>query len=141
MEAVGCTQGKVYGTVHTGAYNHMKHTEKYNTLQADIGEWHTYSVEWTASSISWFVDGQLYHSFAPHSGDSEKWPFNKHFFLILNLAVGGSWGGMCVGGRPSCTSPSDCDNRSIELKRNERQTGSRTRVHKLAQNPLPSSGC
>jgi len=107
MEAVGCTQGKVYGTVHTGAYNHMKHTEKVNTLRADIGEWHTYSVEWTASSISWFMDGQLYHSFAPHSGDSEKWPFNKHFFLILNLAVGGSWGGMCVGGRPSCTSPSD----------------------------------
>lgn len=106
VEAVGCTQGKVYGTVHTGAYNHMKHTEKYNTFKADIGEWHTYAIEWTASRISWFIDGHLYHSFEQRSG-SEKWPFDRRFFLILNLAVGGSWGGSCVGGRPSCSSHSE----------------------------------
>jgi len=105
MEAVGCTKDTVYGTVHTGSYNHMLHTEKYNSLRTNTGAWHTYSIEWTDSEISWFVDGRRYHRFAPGSrSSSDKWPFDRHFFLILNLAVGGSWGGKCVNGRPSCTS-------------------------------------
>jgi len=104
MEAVGCTQGEVYGTVHTGAYNHMKHTEKFNTLSTDVSEWHTYAIEWTDSEISWYVDGRLYHRFVRRSDNSEEWPFSRRFYLILNLAVGGSWGGMCLHGRPSCHS-------------------------------------
>lgn len=104
MEAVGCTKDKVYGTVHTGSYNHMLHTEKYNSLSTNSGAWHTYSIEWTDSEILWFVDGHRYHRFAPGSrSSSDKWPFDRQFFLILNLAVGGSWGGKCVNGRPSCT--------------------------------------
>lgn len=107
MEAVGCTENKVYGTVHTEAYNHMHNTEKYNSIRTDVGAWHTYSIEWTTSQILWFVDGRLYHSFAPSSRSSDKWPFDRQFFLILNLAVGGSWGGKCVNGRPSCSSNSE----------------------------------
>jgi len=103
MEAVGCTQHKVYGTIHTEAYNHMKHTEKYNTLSIDVTEWHTYSIEWSESELLWFVDGNRYHRFAPSSHAQDKWPFNREFFLILNVAVGGSWGGMCVHGAPSCS--------------------------------------
>jgi len=113
VEAVGCTRGKVYGTVHTQAYNHMKNTEKYNTLHTDVGQWHTYAIEWTASDIKWFVDDQVYHSFDHRSGGSEKWPFDRSFFLILNLAVGGSWGGKCVGGSPSCSSHNEFGHRQI----------------------------
>jgi hypothetical protein len=107
MEAVGCTEDKVYGTVHTEAYNHLQHTEKYNSMRTNVDAWHTYTIEWTTSQISWFVDGHLYHSFAPSSQSSDKWPFDRHFFLILNLAVGGSWGGKCVNGKPSCSSHSE----------------------------------
>lgn len=111
MEAVGCTQHKVYGTIHTQAYNHMKHTEKFNTVSMDVTEWHTYSIEWSEGELLWFVDGQQYHRFAPSAnGDSEKWPFNREFFLILNVAVGGSWGGMCVGGAPSCSAADEFGN-------------------------------
>lgn len=113
MESVGCTQDKVYGTVHTEAYNHMRHTERFNTLHADIGEWHVFSIEWTASDIAWYMDGQLYHSFGHEAHNSDKWPFDRQFYLILNLAVGGSWGGMCVGGRPSCTSPDEFRHRQV----------------------------
>lgn len=108
MESVGCTKNKSYGTVHTGAYNHMKNTEKGNKFSVNVGDWHTYAVEWTASQIEWFVDGQHYHTFSPNSQDSEKWPFNKEFYLILNVAVGGTWGGYCLNGRrPSCSSSSE----------------------------------
>jgi len=103
MEAVGCTQHTVYGTIHTEAYNHMHHTEKSRTMDIDVTEWHTYSIDWTEAGLTWFVDGKSYHRFAPSAKDVEKWPFDQEFYLILNVAVGGSWGGMCVHGAPSCS--------------------------------------
>jgi len=104
MEAVGCTQGKIYGTVHTGAYNHMRNTQAFNTASLDVSEWHTYSVRWEESGIEWYVDDKIFSTFSPSAQSSDKWPFNKEFYLILNLAVGGSWGAHCLGGRrPSCS--------------------------------------
>merc|ERR1712232_1079127 len=103
MEAVGCTEGKVYGTVHTDAYNHMKNTQKGGDIHVDYGDWHTYAISWEDSKIHWYVDGEKYHTFAPDSGSSDKWPFDQKFYLILNVAVGGSWGGFCLNGGPSCS--------------------------------------
>mmetsp|Transcript_93851 Transcript_93851/g.271252 ORF Transcript_93851/g.271252 Transcript_93851/m.271252 type:complete len:400 (+) Transcript_93851:64-1263(+) len=103
MEAVGCTKDTIYGTVHTGRYNHMKHTEKFNKMRLAIGDWHTYAIVWEDQEIRWYVDGQEYHRFHPSAFDSERWPFGKRFYLILNLAVGGSWGGFCLNhAPPSC---------------------------------------
>jgi len=108
MEAVGCTANKVYGTVHTEAYNHMKHTEKSNSVPTEAAAWHVYSVDWTSTEIRWYLDGNLYHRFAPDNvNDSDKWPFNRDFYLILNLAVGGSWGAFCLGGWPSCSAENE----------------------------------
>jgi len=103
IESVGCTQDKVYGTIHTEAYNHMHHTEKSRTMDIDGTEWHTYSIDWTEAGLTWFVDGESFHRFAPSAKDVEKWPFDQEFYLILNVAVGGSWGGMCVHNAPSCS--------------------------------------
>jgi len=105
VEAVGCTQSKVYGTVHTDAYNHMKNTQKGNDLPIDYGSWHTYTLDWLDSEIRWYVDGQHYHTFAPDTSHYSRWPFSEKFYLILNVAVGGSWGGYCLNGQePSCSS-------------------------------------
>lgn len=55
-------------------------------------DFHTYAIEWDPGRIAWFVDGELYHTIAPAevrpSGD---WVFNRPFFLLLNLAVGGNF--------------------------------------------------
>merc|ERR1712226_203709 len=102
MESVGCTASKIYGTVHTDAYNHMKNTEKSNSVRAPVDAWHTYTIEWTETQIAWYFDGQLFHSFHPDSFEYQKWPYNRNFYLILNVAVGGSWGGICIHDRPSC---------------------------------------
>jgi len=107
MEAVGCTRDKVYGTVHTGRYNHMKSTEKGDSMRTQVAAWHTYSIEWEDRQIRWYVDETLYHTFSPSAFDSERWPFDQKFYLILNLAVGGSWGGYCLSSRPSCSSPDE----------------------------------
>lgn len=52
-------------------------------------EFHIYTADWTASYIKFYVDDNLYYTFV----NSDKFPFNKNFYLIVNLAMGGVWGG------------------------------------------------
>jgi len=94
MEAVGRAHGKVFGTIHTGAYNHMKGTHKGRAFYTDFGEWHTYALHWHEDRLEWYTDGNLYNTFAPDdTSNYAKWPFNRRFYLILNLALGGNLGG------------------------------------------------
>lgn len=51
-------------------------------------------VDWTEESVSFFVDDSLYYQVTKQSGDTYKeWPFDQRFHLIMNIAVGGGWGG------------------------------------------------
>lgn len=95
MEHVGFDPGRVHGTVHTEAYNHTKGTQKGGQIMvADAQEtFHEYAIEWTPEKIDWFLDDQKYHTFENERTGQAAWPFDKPFYLILNLAVGGNWGG------------------------------------------------
>jgi len=96
MEHVGHDVGIVHGTVHTGAYNHMKGTQRGGKTKADVTQWHKYSTEWTPDVLRFLIDDVEYQTFWKEScTDKQKWPFDKPFFLILNMAVGGTWGGCC----------------------------------------------
>ncbi len=95
MEHVGYNQGQIYGTIHTKAYNHMNHTQKSDSIfikDADKN-FHTYAINWTEEKIEWYVDEIMYHSISKGEDDQDGWPFTKPYHLILNLAVGGNWGG------------------------------------------------
>ncbi len=94
MEHVGYNMNVVQCAVHTKAYNHTKDTQKGAEKKLDnvVDEFHTYSIEWESSEIRFFIDGEKYFSFTKE--DSwEKWPFDKRFHLVMNIAVGGNWGG------------------------------------------------
>ena len=97
MEHVGFDEGVVHGTVHTEAYNHNKKTEKGNavSIRNVTTDFHLYAIEWTADQIDFFVDDQKFYSVQKSVlGNNEaQWPFDQPFFLILNVAVGGNWGG------------------------------------------------
>jgi len=94
MEALGRSHGHVFGTIHTGAYNHMLGTHQGKSFYTDFSEWHTYALEWEDNKLTWYTDGNLYNTFAPDDiDDYAKWPFNRRFYLILNLALGGNLGG------------------------------------------------
>ena len=97
MEHVGFDEGVIHGTVHTEAYNHTKGTQKGDKLlvQDVTGTFHLYAIEWTADQLDFFVDDKKYYSVQRSVlGSSEaQWPLNNPFFLILNMAVGGDWGG------------------------------------------------
>ena len=62
-------------------------------MQAVADCFHTYAMEWSATGITWFVDEQSYHTFKNPDKSKAEWPFDNPFHLILNVAVGGSWGG------------------------------------------------
>jgi beta-glucanase (GH16 family) len=96
MEEVGFRPNWVSSSIHCKAYYHsigtQKTAEKYvSTAESDF---HVYAVEWTPDYIYGLVDGEKYFEFPnDNQGDRNTWPFNVPFYLILNLAWGGDWGG------------------------------------------------
>lgn len=95
MEHVGFDPGKVHGTVHTDAFNHSIGTQKggFTMVETFQSAFHIYAIDWTEDKIDFFIDGEKYFSFANTGGDYKEWPFNQPFHMILNIAVGGNWGG------------------------------------------------
>ncbi|MBO4320052.1 MAG: glycoside hydrolase family 16 protein [Treponema sp.] len=95
MEAVGFDQDRIHTTAHTSAFNHKKNTQKNNNgiIKDTTTKYHIYAVEWTEDYIQWFIDGEPFYKFEKLSDDYEEWPFDHNFYLILNIAIGGSWGG------------------------------------------------
>jgi len=94
MEHVGYHQGYIHGSVHCKQYNHVIHTQRTDTLVVkDCSEkFHVYSLDWTADSIKVAVDDHVYFRFA-NEHSYAAWPFDNKMHLLLNLAVGGDWGG------------------------------------------------
>jgi len=95
MENVGYLPDSIFGTVHTGTYNHSIGTQKVKSiLTKNIStSFHVYAMEWTTDEISFFVDGVKYNVFKNDHTNSMAWPFDQEFHLLLNVAVGGNWGG------------------------------------------------
>ena len=96
MEEVGVDANQTSSSLHTEAYNHTKNTQKTAARYTEGAEdgFHVYRLEWTEDYIKTYVDGELLLSFNNDGkGDVKTWPYNKPFYVILNLAWGGDWGG------------------------------------------------
>lgn len=97
MEAVGWQpNGTVHASVHTAAFNHRQRTQSHGAyVVPDASEaFHTYGLEWSPRALTFFVDDHKYHAFRRvKEGGSAEWPFDQPCFLLLNLAIGGNWGG------------------------------------------------
>jgi beta-glucanase (GH16 family) len=99
MEFAGQRPTLIYGSLHSETYNHKINTER--TLITEVPDaseqFHEYKIEWTEQSICFFIDDQSYGCYhqSPHDTFSE-WPFDQPFYLIINLAVGGMFGGQVV---------------------------------------------
>ncbi len=95
MEHVGYDPDTVHSTVHTSKYNHMIGTQVGSPifLKTATTQFHVYTTEWDENEIRSYVDGQHYFTFKNDGTGHEAWPFDHPFHLILNLAIGGGWGG------------------------------------------------
>merc|ERR1712032_1793374 len=111
MEAVGHDPNMAYGHVHTANSGNDKGAGKW----ADQREFHVYETKWTREHVQFLVDGQLYYSYERSSVSAYDWPFDAPFHLLMNLAVGGDWGGQS-GAWPGIDYPAfDGDGQIIEV--------------------------
>ena len=97
MEHVGYDQGLVHGSIHTQDYNHMYGTQKSGSKYVDdvTDTFHVYSLEWSPFYLRYLIDNEpFFFVYNDSNGDFGKWPFNDPHYLILNLAIGGDWGGV-----------------------------------------------
>ena len=95
MELLGHQPNKTYGTCHfVSGGNHTYLGSNWTLPSGNFSQgFHTFAVEWTPSQIKWSVNGQIYYTVTKTQIGSSNWPFNKDFYVILNLAVGGNWPG------------------------------------------------
>lgn len=95
MENVGFDPDTIHANIHTKSYNHVKGTNKGSKIyvEAPYKDFHVYSVEWFEDQLVFYVDGRRYFSFENEKTGNDVWPFDKAHYLILNVAVGGAWGG------------------------------------------------
>ncbi|MGF1922695.1 MAG: family 16 glycosylhydrolase [Bacteroidia bacterium] len=95
MEHVGYEPDSVYGTVHTLKFNHTKGTQVGKALKVEdpYSAYHVYAMEWFEDRIDLFIDDQLFFTFKNTKKGVDEWPFDQNFHLLLNVAVGGNWGG------------------------------------------------
>jgi beta-glucanase (GH16 family) len=98
MELLGQEPNKVYGTLHYGAAepNNVSTGDSYTLPTGNFSDdFHVFALEWEPTEIRWYVDDILYQiqtrwytANAPYPA-----PFDQRFYLLLNVAVGGSWPG------------------------------------------------
>jgi beta-glucanase (GH16 family) len=98
MEYVGYTPYWVQSSMHSQSnYGSTTRNGRYQLSSAnDEGEWHTYGLVWSAKKLAYYVDDYtdpFYTCYAPNEKTDDDWPFDNQYFIILNLAFGGDWGG------------------------------------------------
>ena len=95
MENVGFDPDVIHANIHTKKYNHVMGTNKGSriTIPKPYEDFHNYSIEWYPDRIDFFVDGQKYFTYGNEGTGADAWPYDKDHYLILNIAVGGDWGG------------------------------------------------
>ncbi len=95
MENVGYMPDTILASSHTKTYNHKIGTQRSDTIVVPscYDEFHRYQLEWEPEQYKVFVDGEHFFTFKNEGTGPDEWPYDKRFHLLLNLTVGGTWGG------------------------------------------------
>ncbi len=95
MEYVGYEPNTVHATVHNSAGYGGNGSGNKKTLETAEEEFHIYGLFWTEKEMVFYTDSpeNVTYRYAPPTKNGDNWPFNKPQFFILNVAVGGNWGG------------------------------------------------
>ena len=93
MEEVGYNPNVIVSSLH--AKNHYGSNPKSGTIDCPTSqtEFHKYAMEWTPTSITFYLDDQAFYTYNNPGTGTGDWPYDSPFYIILNMAWGGSWGG------------------------------------------------
>lgn len=93
LEYIGREPNKIFTSLH----NQDSHGNTINTKKTEIqgieNGFHVYAIDWTKDKIEFFVDNQSVYIFSPEIKNENTWPYNQPFYFIINVAVGGNFGG------------------------------------------------
>jgi len=92
VEWIGRDPDSLFTSLHTKA-SHGNTINTKKTFIADAGEWHTYGCDWNEDRIIFSLDGKTVYTFQPKEKTEEIYPFTQPFYLLVNMAVGGNFGG------------------------------------------------
>jgi len=98
METVGHDPEVIHFSLHTETLNHIMKTQRtyFKKIPKILEGFHDYKMVWTETFIAFYIDDVLYTTFEAGIKSEATWPFDKPYYLILNIAVGGFWGGEIV---------------------------------------------
>ncbi|HEX8763464.1 MAG TPA: family 16 glycosylhydrolase, partial [Candidatus Saccharimonadales bacterium] len=86
---VGADPRRVESSVHTYARSFQKSA----VMNGNPTDYHRFGLEWTPETLTFTVDGNVYHTVKKASNNPDEWPFDQEMYLIINLAMGGRMGG------------------------------------------------
>jgi beta-glucanase (GH16 family) len=89
LESVGNNPNVIHSSLHSPGRSGNTPDTKTTTAANSTTEFHIYAAEWSAENIKFYVDDNLFYTYK----NSSTTPFNQKFFIILNLAMGGNFGG------------------------------------------------
>jgi beta-glucanase (GH16 family) len=96
MENVRYEPNRIYATVHTpGSLHNPGFVTRggHIDIPSPFADFHVYAVEWRSDGIDFFLDGEKYFTYKKDNRYPDYWRFDKPFYLLLNTAIGGNWGG------------------------------------------------
>ena len=93
MEFAGKDPHTIHTTLHNKAsYGNSDYTASYENEAIATG-FHTYTANWDKDKIEFFIDDELIYTYQPEVKNEDNWPYDQPFFVLLNFAVGGHFGG------------------------------------------------
>lgn len=98
MEHVGYQPDIMHITIHNKAANAKENLEQVvnnsKRIPTAISDFHVYRIDWTPEAVRGYIDNELLLEYKNDQKGFETWPFDKRFYLLVNLAIGGDWGGI-----------------------------------------------
>lgn len=93
MEHVGKEPHNMFASLHNASSFGNTINSKKVEIKNIQEDFHVYRMEWTENHIEFFVDNNKIYTYSPENKNEKNWPYDKSFYLILNLAIGGNFGG------------------------------------------------
>ena len=99
MEHITHQMNTVHVSLHTSQFNHVQRTQRthFEPIKGVTESFHEFAMDWAKDYIEFFIDGKLFQRWNRNDEGYDPseigWPFDKPYYLIINMAIGGSWGG------------------------------------------------
>ena len=93
LEYVGKEPEHIFTSLHTADSHGSTINTKKEIVEGIEEGFHTFAIDWTEEYIEFLIDGDSFYTFAPKYKDEATWPFDQPFYILVNMAIGGGFGG------------------------------------------------